>query len=84
MMASNTPKNPEVVAAIADATEALEWLHDYELDMFNVRCSRCGAPFKDDHYQVAAPPEFYGVLEMQRTLAQHILRLTDMRLGIEV
>lgn len=82
MSASNG--GTELDAAIADATEALEWLHDYELDMFNVRCNRCGAPFKDDHYQVAAPAEFYGVLEMQERLARHILRLTDLRQGIEL
>ena len=58
--ASNRPTEP------LDVRECREWLANYEQDMFNISCQRCGMPFKDNHYAVAAPPEWFGVIDWLR------------------
>lgn len=64
-MASSTPSVPDV-------REMREWLDDFAQDMFNVTCQRCSAPFQASGYAVAAPAEFYGILEWVREATDEI------------
>lgn len=61
-----------------DTAEMREWLDDFAQDMFNVACLRCNAPFQADGYAVAAPAEFYGILDWVREAADEIDRLRQV------
>ena len=61
-----------------DVKECREWLQDYEQDMFNIACQRCRAPFKDHRYAVAAPPEWFGVIDWLRAACDEIEELRSV------
>lgn len=63
-------------------SEQRQWLEDYEADLFHIACLRCGAPFKHEHYAIAAPAEWFGMVIALRealdeidSLREHVMEL---------
>lgn len=61
-------------------SEQRQWLEDYEADLFHIACQRCGHPFKDGQYAIAAPAEWFGVIESLRDALDEIERMTTIKL----
>lgn len=61
-----------------DVQENRDWLAGFQNDLFDVRCQRCRAPFQHSGYAVAAPAEFYGLLDALEGALNEIERLTEI------
>lgn len=58
--------NPKLLAE-----ESLQWIADFREGMFNVCCGKCGVGFP------YLPPEFFGLVESQESLAKAYLDLLE-------
>lgn len=66
-----------------DVQENRDWLVGFHEDAFDVRCQRCRMPFQASGYAVAAPPEFYGLLEALGGALDEIERLSQALVDLE-